>query len=187
MGVSFSDGCRYYTWGAGKLFHPGKPAQNDQTYSWSTPYVTAGGGACRTFAGGHPSNYACLSDDDVADDQVADATVEQLESLVARNWTAAHGKPFFVGGGIHKPHLPYFYKPSFAQQYPPEADTAIPPTASLAIPKNMPPIAWMACMGLQGMRFSAVATRGHALVYGGVQNTSAEYGSLLSVCVSVCL
>ena len=123
----------------------------------------------------------------MADDQVADATVEQLESLVARNWTAAHGKPFFVGGGIHKPHLPYFYKPSFAQQYPPEADTAIPPTASLAIPKNMPPIAWMACMGLQGMRFSAVATRGHALVYGGVQNTSAEYGSLLSVCVSVCL
>lgn len=34
--------------------------------------------------------------------------------------------------------------------YPPVEETAIPPPQALTIPVGMPPIAWMACMGING-------------------------------------
>eukprot|EP00035_Acanthoeca_spectabilis_P004709 m.106342 g.106342 ORF g.106342 m.106342 type:complete len:629 (-) comp12693_c0_seq3:73-1959(-) len=140
----------WWTWGAGKVFHPGKPAANDQTYSWTDPYVEASGGSCATFDNGHPSNYACFSNNATADSQVATAAVEKLQQLVSRNITAANGRPFLVAAGVHKPHLPYFYLPEFENMYPPVEETAIPPPQALTIPVGMPPIAWMACMGING-------------------------------------
>lgn len=46
--------------------------------------------------------------------------------------------------------MPYFFKPKHAKMYPPEKDVAVPPPEALAVPKGMPPVAWMACMGIQG-------------------------------------
>jgi hypothetical protein len=140
----------YHTFGCGKVFHPGKPANNDQNNSWSEPYVGAAGGPCRTYPGGHPSNYACTSDAVVADDEVTDATVAKLQQLVNLNMTAKHGKPFFVAGGIHKPHLPYFFKPKYGEMYPAEHQIIVPPPEALSVPLGVPPVAWMACMGLNG-------------------------------------
>jgi iduronate 2-sulfatase len=42
----------YYTAGSGKIFHPGKPKNNDQTKSWSAPSLGAGGGGMSQFQGG---------------------------------------------------------------------------------------------------------------------------------------
>jgi membrane-anchored protein YejM (alkaline phosphatase superfamily) len=40
--------------------------------------------------------------------------------------------------------------PSFEALYPPEVRVEIPPPAALQVPVGMPPVAWMACMGLHG-------------------------------------
>ena len=146
----------YFATGAGKVFHPGKPKNNDQHYSWSEPYGSASLGQCRSFNGGHPSNYACdadmtnITDPRVADNAVAAWALSKLAEFAAANTTAAHGTPFFVAAGIHKPHLPYFYPPEFGTRYPPVDSTPIPPAEALATPTGMPPIAWMACMGVHG-------------------------------------
>jgi iduronate 2-sulfatase len=140
----------YFTTGIGKTYHPGQPPSFDQALSWSEPYSPAAGGACRAFKGGHPSNYACTSDGALADDQVADVAIAKLEQLANGTLGAYRGQPFLVAAGIHKPHLPYFWKPQDEAHYPPAAQTAIPPPAALATPVGMPPVAWMACMGEQG-------------------------------------
>lgn len=147
----------YFTTGAGKVFHPNKPKANDQNYSWSEPYGSTGGGLCHNFKPAHhPSWFACdanltsTTDPRVADNAVANWALRKLAELANANRTAAHGKPFFVAAGIHKPHLPYFFPPEFGQMYPSLAETPIPPEASLHIPTGMPPVAWMACMGKYG-------------------------------------
>ena len=135
----------YSTSGSGKVFHPGKPQNNDQSKSWTTPYAGAGPGNCKSFTGGHPSWYVCDSDDAPADGAVVNVTLARLGELANANATAAHGKPFFVAAGLHKPHLPYFGLPRFAALYPNVATIAIPPATTLRIPAGMPPVAWMAC------------------------------------------
>ena len=113
-----------------------RPANNDQARSWSAPYAVAKEGACRRFKGGHPSNYACLGDNATefpGDDFVADRAVAELHALVAAGTTAAHGKPFFLAAGMHKPHLPYYFPPRFAALYPPEATIPIPPPEALRV------------------------------------------------------
>ena len=141
----------WHTWGTGKVFHPNKPPHNDQAKSWSDPYAPGGEGSCRTWGkNGHPSNFACDSNDDVGDSIVASNTVAKLVSLVAANATAASGKPFFLAAGIHKPHLPYYFLPKFATSLPVESEIAIPSEAGRNVPTNMPPVAWMTCMGASG-------------------------------------
>jgi arylsulfatase A-like enzyme len=90
------------------------------------------------------------------DNLVAGWAVAQLEALVENKSTAAHGAPFFVAAGIHKPHLPYFFPPESLDGYPPEDHIQIPPPESLAVPKGMPPVAWMTCMGVHGEEDSFV-------------------------------
>lgn len=85
----------WHTWGSGKVFHPGRPKNNDQARSWTDQYMVAGLGSCHTFSGGHPSNYACDPSTSI-DDDVAAVTIDKLASLVSSNTTAGHGKPFFV-------------------------------------------------------------------------------------------
>jgi hypothetical protein len=47
--------------------------------------------------------------------------------------------------------LPYFYLPKFGDLYPKDlAQITIPADEHLRPPKGMPPVAWMACMGIHG-------------------------------------
>ena len=122
----------YWTVGSGKLFHPGLPPNEDNAYSWSETLVDVGGNEgcnCSSSPGGDGGKMSCELPDDIADG-CADNV----------NWaaTAAHFEaaktvesPFFIGFGIHRPHLPWAVPERFFRQYAPE-------TLPLALHKDIP-------------------------------------------------
>ena len=67
------------------------------------------------------------------DDAIANATVHHLRE-------AATQQPFFVGSGLHKPHLPFMFPKEFADLYPPAAQIA--PPKQRESPAGMPLAAW---------------------------------------------
>lgn len=69
--------------------------------------------------------------------ELADHAVDVLKQVAA---DAVSGKrPFFVGVGFHKPHLPFVFPDEYLQLYP-ESDIRLPDNAYA--PVNMPHIAW---------------------------------------------
>lgn len=124
----------------GKLYHPGLPPNEDNAHSWSEPLVDVGGNEgcnCSTTPGGDSGKMSCELPDDVGDG---------CADLV--NWNAARvhlqraktlEQPFFIGFGIHKPHLPWAVPERFFRQY---TRDALPVAEHKDIPTGMPPIAW---------------------------------------------
>ena len=116
----------YNVGGSGKLFHPNVPANFDQPYSWTVPYIEFGDNASNTCieecCGIADFNATSMSEPRSENPpwhycawQLADGTYlsDQRNMFVARdhlrNFGAEYkssGKPFFVGLGFHKPHLP---------------------------------------------------------------------------------
>ena len=124
----------YFTSGAGKLYHPGLPPNNDPP-SWSDldkfPYVFPPVRGCpnRTTWCPLPRKNNTFCD------------VNSTDVIVARLRHAAEAKlPFFLGLGIHKPHLPWRYPRDFLNSYP-SADQ-ITPAIHRLVPEGMPPVAF---------------------------------------------
>jgi len=155
----------YTVFGTGKLFHPGLPPSFDATLSWDE-FNWPGGctgntngwpvlepnvknvvcvvtsGNCNNKTGAivaQDSNGTrwCAIDttklkNPLADDLVVTAAVDYLERAVKQS------KPFFIGVGFHKPHLPFAFPKEFGELYP----TKVAPPAHNLPPKGMPLCAW---------------------------------------------
>jgi hypothetical protein len=117
--------------GMGKVYHPGHPAKDDGALSWSldwAPYY-------------HPSNFSNkisdAPDSTFQDGMITDTAVERLQKLGAARRhmrtqqgqaeaeaaaageqaaPAAAAAPFFMGVGLHKPHIPWIMPQRFLDQ-----------------------------------------------------------------------
>ena len=79
-----------------------------QARSWSEPYDGSVNGFCQPKGSPRLSQYSCVNNseaDSMADNHVALWAVARIGSLKASGTTAAHGKPFFLATGLHKPHV----------------------------------------------------------------------------------
>eukprot|EP00040_Diaphanoeca_grandis_P003964 m.26542 g.26542 ORF g.26542 m.26542 type:complete len:548 (-) comp15441_c0_seq1:72-1715(-) len=135
----------YFTTGAGKVYHPNKPPNNDQNRSWSEEWLgTFGSCPC----GGHgwpPKGSATCENVDTSatgceDDNIVIAVSERLR--MAANGTLGDGKqPWLIAAGFHKPHLPFYAPPEFFKLYP---DPPKPEPEN--VPVNLPFAAFHSCL-----------------------------------------
>ena len=167
----------YLTMGGGKLYHPNRPANDDQPLSWSPeqPYFQ-GSNQAHTCASQGPSvvpphsppvvspplGYAWCAVDTpkesavLYDQQVRDNCLYHLE--LAKNATTVQNKekrrPFFVGCGFHKPHAPHFAPKEFFESLADLDEIALPldPFA----PIGMPEVAWHPYADVSGMQESPI-------------------------------
>ena len=133
----------YNTMGGGKLFHPGAVSGNDDTnHSWNSPYYHGRQSAstpveCHT----HPDGYCRFtntSDGDLVDGDVAIWAKTQLMQVHANRSSGADERPFFLGVGFHKPHMPEYCPSKYWDMYQPETLTL---AANPSGPANAPQIA----------------------------------------------
>jgi len=105
----------FWAAGAGKLYHPNSPINEDNPLSWSINYPIDVGGGCSCEPdgvlfpeGGCPSaaqcNYCMLpSNTTCYDVNITETVIAQLNSFKEK----PPNPNFFIGLGIHKPHLPW--------------------------------------------------------------------------------
>lgn len=127
----------YETAGIGKVFHAGRASGNDDPVSWSQPYFHG----VDNWEDGHVSWKAVpdhlLKNKPLVDKQIADHAIATLRNLAP---AAKSGrKPFFIGVGFQRPHLPFVFPQSFMHHYP-KSKIHLP--KSQHAPNNMPPVAW---------------------------------------------
>ena len=111
----------YWTRGTGKLFHPHLPPDNDNAYgSWSVNATDPGGNqGCTCPSSGVPGApmYCRLPENTSCPDvSIAESVVSQLQEWHGATESGAIQQPFFIGMGIHKPHLPWGVPGSFFDQ-----------------------------------------------------------------------
>eukprot|EP01060_Flectonema_neradi_P000043 TRINITY_DN1003_c5_g1_i1.p1 TRINITY_DN1003_c5_g1~~TRINITY_DN1003_c5_g1_i1.p1 ORF type:complete len:543 (+),score=96.35 TRINITY_DN1003_c5_g1_i1:52-1629(+) len=152
----------YYTVGTGKLFHRGLPPSFDAPKSWDE-FTHSGG--CSGNTNGFPvlepnvTNVKCPPATNgchnvgelgskaswcavntstltypLADTVSVDSAKEYLQAA------KKSGKPFFVGVGFHKPHLPWIYPIEFNTTYPDASE--LPGPKINTVPENMPLCSW---------------------------------------------
>ena len=143
----------YNVGGSGKLFHPNVPPNFDQPYSWTIPYVEPGDNATNlceevccgmtddaSYEGaGHYCGFDLKEGTYLSDQVSTKLAIGNLETF-AKDYKAT-GKPFFVGLGFHKPHLPWVFPKQFWAKIPADVPTA----KHQAFPADVPPIAWHEC------------------------------------------
>ena len=131
----------YYVSGGGKLYHPGKPKDNDMPHSWDTYYMPNGDDAgCRKnetiFSNVCPSDQ---TDDEFYDYQLALKCIREIKTAVVS------GKPWFVGAGFRRPHIAWHLPRRFYDLY--SNNGTFPTNFTLAkhktAPTNMPDLAWI--------------------------------------------
>ncbi|XP_065845713.1 iduronate 2-sulfatase-like [Oscarella lobularis] len=130
----------YMSVGMGKIFHPGSASDNDDPISWSVPYYRANYRFWYPFGKKHSwfsVNESMQKEHPLLDQQIAQHATETLKQLAP---DAKSGKkPFFLGVGFHRPHLPFIVPEQFFDFYPPE-DIRLPDNDYA--PVGMPPVAW---------------------------------------------
>lgn len=165
--------CCVRSHGLGKLFHPGNPPQYDPP-SWTDPsHVTDGSGdiprlpsgpsgiaqtqlrptppedlapvGCLT--GEHGGSYCELNGTAGPDDALIDNAVTSLRMLA--NYSKVSRHPFWLGVGIHKPHIPWTIPTRFFKPLGSIEDTALP--LHERPPVGMPPIAWNKGLGTHAL------------------------------------
>jgi arylsulfatase A-like enzyme len=124
----------YVAIGLAKLFHPGAiSGDDDQAHSWSAeglPYWHSkqDGGAPAGAPGWWASN---LTDEASQDGQTAARAAATLAQLRANRTkkSSRHQleRPFFLGVGFHKPHMPEFCPAAYYANYPDVADIPLAP------------------------------------------------------------
>lgn len=140
----------YFTVGVGKLFHDGHASNGMDPQSWSRPELDAGDnyfvgsdtgeGECHsTGEGGTVNSWHSVNESQTGlcqDSQVRQHAITWMRQLTA----GEHGdKPWFLGVGFRKPHLPFVAPQEFFDLYPEDSiDLAPNPFA----PTDMPPIAY---------------------------------------------
>ena len=134
----------YISIGMGKLFHPGPPSGNDDVkYSWSPeglPYFQA---VHAEEEDGIANNSAWYSfdqpDNYLGDGKLADSAISALQQL-KQNRSKGDTRPFWLGVGFHKPHLPFYCPSKYYDLYPSIEDTKLPENPNA--PEGIPDIAF---------------------------------------------
>lgn len=92
----------YQTVGVGKVYHPltDKAVKNDPK-SWSLPYVKTPGNTYALANGRVATECADVPDNGYVDGVITREAIKTMKKL------KADGKPFFLGVGYKKPHLPF--------------------------------------------------------------------------------
>eukprot|EP00927_Polykrikos_kofoidii_P010378 TRINITY_DN14384_c0_g2_i1.p1 TRINITY_DN14384_c0_g2~~TRINITY_DN14384_c0_g2_i1.p1 ORF type:complete len:674 (+),score=76.27 TRINITY_DN14384_c0_g2_i1:138-2024(+) len=132
----------YITLGQGKIFHPGAlHGFNDVEHSWSPeslPYHIGRQRAAKSsIIGDHPDGWAIFDIDDdslMIDGDIADHAAQSLQTLAARK----EKRPFFMGVGFFKPHMPEECPIKYYDMY---ALEAVDLPANPAPPKGAPSVA----------------------------------------------
>eukprot|EP00038_Savillea_parva_P029283 m.70026 g.70026 ORF g.70026 m.70026 type:complete len:545 (+) comp8620_c0_seq1:44-1678(+) len=137
----------YFTTGAGKVYHPNYPPNNDEPKSWSEPWLgqfgncTCGGhgfppGGRASCEGLSPSQGAQCDEDRV------------VEAVVGRLAMAVNGSlpsPWLIAAGFHKPHLPFYAPPNMYKLYPDSVTGQFPPVP-LHTAVGMPNASFHSCL-----------------------------------------
>lgn len=130
----------YHTFTCGKVFHDGSLAPRERAGEFEVwgpapgmkkpqrPFVTTPGGHPAMDWGPYP-----LADEDTADWQIAEAAIDQLQSLPP-------DKPFFVACGFRLPHVPCYAPQRWFDLYPDAALTM--PEVKLDDRDDVPGFAW---------------------------------------------
>ena len=129
----------YISAGMGKIFHPWKSSGYDDPISWSLPYFHAKNHGWESIA----KSWAAIPDDLLVDKPLLDFQIasQALDTLQLFADGGEHeGKPFFIGVGFHRPHLPFVFPKSFLKYYP-ENQIRLPNNPFAPI--NMPEVAWI--------------------------------------------
>ncbi|KAH3699905.1 hypothetical protein DPMN_074867 [Dreissena polymorpha] len=123
------------TAGIGKIFHSGF---KDDPISWTEPYNRPDHSS---YEDGKTSwmflNDSQLANDPLVDDKIAKAAVIALQDFATGGKYA--NRPFFLGVGFMRPHLPFVSPEAFSHYYP--ASSLHLPSNPYA-PINMPDAAW---------------------------------------------
>ena len=140
----------YISIGMGKLYHPGPPSGNDDDkYSWSPeglPYFHA---TEEDSVANHAAWYDFDQPDNyLQDGKIADNAVSVLQQLKQNRSSTGIAKPFFVGVGFHKPHLPFYCPSKYYDLYPSVEDIKLPENPDA--PEDMPDIAFSVWGELKG-------------------------------------
>ena len=92
----------YETVGVGKIYHPltDKSLRNDPL-SWSKPYVKTPGATYALASGRVATECADVPDNGYVDGVITEEAIRTMKEL------KDGGKPFFLGVGYKKPHLPF--------------------------------------------------------------------------------
>eukprot|EP00039_Didymoeca_costata_P002451 m.60288 g.60288 ORF g.60288 m.60288 type:complete len:647 (+) comp11309_c0_seq3:126-2066(+) len=144
------------TLGAGKLFHPMLPPYNDAPASWSygdasdpnklnLPYVNPGDTPLEPFVTVPPGLSGCTETEAIIEGdghwcnynmtilEQKGLGTQPLWDQVIMNATVHHihkakenGRPFFIGCGFHRPHLPFAAPSEFYDAVAPASETKPP-------------------------------------------------------------
>lgn len=104
----------YRTVGAGKIFQPGAPPDNDELYSWSEPYVYYDIDRCNRTDPRFQQDFCDQPLEGCVDTWLTDRALQNLAAAVAQGSSA----PWFVSVGWHKPHPPWPIPRNFTELYP---------------------------------------------------------------------
>ena len=116
----------YQVYGSGKLFHPNRPRNNDLPQSFDD--YSDSTGVNRSCNGGkvvyEPTQNASLGQGSAwrrivaceENDSEAQLTFAAIEFL-KRATNGSNTRPFFIGMGHHRPHLPWHSPSRFIDQY----------------------------------------------------------------------
>lgn len=148
----------YLTLGAGKLYHPNHPPNNDEPYSWSPdrpyykPYIMQPGHydwderACGKHGPASNETVVCV------EPTPSNATKQQpfnelnyadynetLSTINNLRYAAQSGRPFFIGLGVTKPHQPWHVPEAYYRHY-----MDLPIAVHTQAPTNVPDVAFTA-------------------------------------------
>jgi iduronate 2-sulfatase len=122
----------YQVYGTGKLYHPNRPLNNDLPRSWTdyssaTQYnASCNGGRVRYSSANNVSTgegkewrriVDCEEND--SESQLTYAAIQYLHQAVggSSSGNSSSYRPFFIGMGHHRPHLPWNSPARFIEQY----------------------------------------------------------------------
>lgn len=92
----------YETVGVGKIYHPLTDKEvRDDPKSWSMPYVKTPGATYALANGRVATECADVPDNGYVDGVITDEAIKTMKTLKEND------KPFFLGVGYKKPHLPF--------------------------------------------------------------------------------
>lgn len=113
-----------------------------------------------------PANYTlCAADTDknesrfemqLEDMRIRDAAIRHL-TAAKEAIDAGKFENFFIGAGLHKPHVPWIFPKEFLEFYPDNIED-IPLASDTYAPVDMPPVAWHFPADVQGISIKANGT-----------------------------
>lgn len=123
----------YLTHGVGKLFHPGDPANFDEPFSWTDGVYGGYFGQDKCPSGATTSAEGlCAVPINISDHKYPD---EETLTVARRYLSEASNssRPFWLGVGFVKPHMPHVFPEKFLEMIPVEKDVMV---ASNMYPPN---------------------------------------------------